>query len=75
MNVSLHDIKKAVYLGMTALGAFLLIAAFHMMRSSNTVAEPVGIIISAAILIFAALICIFFGMVTFIIQDDPDVWR
>lgn len=74
MKLSYHDIKEAVYIWMTLLGAFFVILACIIFQSAHGLAAPVGFLLTAAVLFLAGLLCIFFGLVTFLIRDDPEVW-
>lgn len=76
MNVRYHELKEAVYVGMAVLGAFLLGAAFLAVHNGPPLeVTSLSTFFSGIILLGAGLICVFFALVTFIIKDDPDVWR
>ncbi|MBX9722984.1 MAG: hypothetical protein K2X81_16395 [Candidatus Obscuribacterales bacterium] len=75
MEFSFLHLKKALYILMGILGAWLLITAYTFFNMSGSEAEPISLIISGIVLTFAGTVCMFFAFETFLIRDDPEVWR
>ncbi len=74
MKVSYFELKEAVYVMIPALGAILLFISFFSLNfASNTVA-PVSDLVSGIVLAIAGIACMLFGLTTWIIRDDPQVW-
>ena len=67
--------KEAVYIMMTVMGCLLMVAAITQMRAAGTCPDPFSCWLPALILFLGAVLSLFFGFVTFLIRDDPDVWR
>jgi hypothetical protein len=74
VNFSYHDYKEALYVLQTLFGFLFVFMAFLL----NTTA-PAGLevfhIVPAIILVIVGIGCIFFGVETYLLRDDPDIWR
>lgn len=72
MKISYFEMKEAVYIMMALLGLVLLAIAFIPFGTGVT---PITQQCTSLFLLFAGSLCLFFSLTTFIIRDDPDVWR
>lgn len=75
MNFSLKDLKEAVYVFETIFGLLLLIPAFLVLKAAKTDGDALFDLIPGIALVIAAITCIGFGVGTYLVRDDPDVWR
>ena len=73
--MSYIDLKKLIYIGETVLGVLLLVLALHQLHLASVSADPLSNAITAAILFAVSTACLVFGIDTFILREDPDVWR
>lgn len=69
---SYHELKRLIFVLETLLGMFLTAIAWWLLSPPGTpiVSAVVGIIIG-----ITGLAGVLFGVTTFIIRNDPDVWR
>lgn len=75
MNIRYRHMKEAVYIMMAAMGFLLLVAGANFMNSAGYSPDPFACYLPAAILIVGGVLSMFFAFVTFLLRDDPDVWR
>jgi len=75
MNFSLEDLKEALYISETIFGLFLLVLAFFVLKSALASCESLYYLIPALGIFLAGIACLVFGIGTYIVRDDPDVWR
>ncbi len=75
MKISYLELKQAVYVMMSVFGGFLILMAFHSVSASAAAQEPFTEVMTALVLIIAGTLFLFFGLTTYFIKDDPDVWR
>ena len=74
MNMSTKDLKEALYVGETLFGIFLLALAVFAVRSALEGNDALYNLIPALALVLAGLICIIFGIATFCLRNDPEIW-
>jgi hypothetical protein len=75
MNFSLEELKEALYISETLFGIFLLVPAYLVLKMAVTGSDSLYNLIPGIGLLFAAITCIIFGIGTYLVRDDPDVWR
>ncbi len=75
MSLHIFELKQLVYIGLTGLGFLLLLAGVYQYNLAGVAAEPITHIITAVILFGVGTLCVFFGFETYILRDDPDIWR
>ncbi len=75
MNISISHMKEAVYIMMAVMGCLLIISGAFLMQSSGASSDPLSLWLPALIFIFGGILSVVFTFVTFLIRDDPDVWR
>jgi hypothetical protein len=74
-DFSYHDLKAALYIGLTLFGSSLLFIALYLKRTAPVAVDPSLNFIPAIILFMVGMTCIFFGVQVFIIRDDPEIWQ
>lgn len=75
MIIKYHEWKEAVYIMMAVAGAFFLVFAIMSIQAGHGGPISSSGFISGLILLLAGVVCELFALVTYIIRDDPDVWR
>lgn len=75
MFVSYHELKEMLYKGQTILAAFFILVAFYQFYLATSTLNPISHILTALILTFVGGICLFFGIETYNLRDDPEIWR
>jgi hypothetical protein len=70
MRWSYPELKKLLYLALSAFGVILLFISWRSSLSS----EPASVI-TYLVLLIGGLVLLLFGAVTYFLRDDPDVWR
>jgi len=75
MNISTHDLKEALYIVQTILGFLCVGLALFMLQSSGGLIDSICSIISGLILLCVGIFALFFGLETFLLRDDADIWR
>lgn len=72
---SYKNLKLMIYAGETMLGFILATISIYMWQLSSNCSDPFTFIIPAIIILLVGLICILFGVETYFLRDDPDIWR
>lgn len=75
MRFSYHDLKMALYCSMTVLGAVLIAFAAYIFRRGQADLDPFAYTLPAIILAIVGFFCLLFGVETFILRDDSDIWQ
>ncbi len=70
-----QSLEWLVYWSITLLGAFLMIAAFPVMDLAAPNADPIVFALPALIMVLVGFACVFFGVVTFVLRDDSQLWQ
>lgn len=73
--MSYHDLKKFLYIGLTAMGILLLGASWHCINIARTTLDSPSQEITAVILLAVGSACILFGFESYLLREDPDIWR
>ncbi|MBX9686462.1 MAG: hypothetical protein K2X27_07140 [Candidatus Obscuribacterales bacterium] len=66
------DLKKFVYIGEAVLGLFLIIMGGYTLH--NPISDPT-VWIMAIIIVACGMLALFFSFETYILRDDPEIWR
>ncbi len=72
---SYPKLKLMVYVAETVLGIVLLGISWYSFQQSVYSVNPFVIIVPAIILLAVGCLCILFGVETYFLKDDPDIWR
>lgn len=72
---TVSDLKKLLYFGQTTLGVLLLIAAWFLFQQARVADNQFVYIIPGVIVALTGSACLIFGIDTYILRDDPDIWR
>jgi predicted phage tail protein len=64
--------KKMAYIWQTVLGCVLLVLAYFLSQDNGTT-DPTRTI-AAWVMLFPGLACLLFGIATFILREEPDIW-
>jgi hypothetical protein len=72
---SYHELKKLIYEVETGLGIVAFVAAWFLTRNPVTASTPVCAMLPATVLVLSGFICLLFGLTTYLLRDDPDIWR
>ena len=75
VHFSYQDIKGTLYAVQTLVGLLLLTAALYLFHLMPTSFEPISYAIPGVILLVVGGGCTFFGIETYLLRDDPDIWR
>lgn len=75
MIASYRDLKTILYCLGTICGVAMLLLSCHLFRIADAAPDPASYLISAMVLLVVGLITILFGLDTFLLRDDPDIWR
>jgi uncharacterized membrane protein len=75
MHISYHDIKKALYLIMTMVGLFFIGLSVYLFNTCGAEMEPASYILTAMVTFVVGIICVLFGVDTYLLRDEPDIWR
>lgn len=75
MFLRYYELKEMVYFGQTVLGVLLIIAAICEVLLVPAGSIPGINMIVGLILFITGGACIMFGIETYLLRDDPDVWR
>jgi len=73
--LSYRNLKEAVYIMLVLLGVMLIIAAVVLFNTTSFATEPICYILPGTIVMIVGIICVFFGVETYLLRDDPDIWR
>lgn len=74
MQLRYYELKEIIYIAETLLGVLLLLTSAWQYKLAAAVVQPASHVISAIILFVVGVICIFFGVETFLLRDDPEIW-
>lgn len=72
---SIFELKKLIYIIETALGVIAAAVAVNMFSNAHSSPAPALLIVPAGVLFVVSIGTILFGLVTYLIRDDEDVWR
>ncbi|MBY0548937.1 MAG: hypothetical protein K2W95_16820 [Candidatus Obscuribacterales bacterium] len=72
---SIFELKKLIYIIETALGVIAAAVAVNLFCSAHSSPAPALLIVPAGVLFVVSIGTILFGLVTYLIRDDEDVWR
>lgn len=75
MFLSYHELKELIYIGETALGAVFIAASMYQLHISAAAMNPISHVLTALILLVVGVGCVFFGVETYLLREDPDIWR
>lgn len=75
MNFTYHDIKEALYVLQTLLGLVLIVVSVNLLNTTAAAIHPICHIVPAVTLMSVGIVCVFFGVGTYLLRDDPDIWR
>lgn len=75
MYLSYQDIKGTLYVVLTAVGVLFLLAAFYFFQLMPASVDPLTYGIPGVILLVVGGASTFFGIETYLLRDDPDIWR
>ncbi len=75
MFLTYHELKELLYIGLSLIGGLLTILSFYQFHLASSASDPFVNILTAMILAIVGSVCIFFGIETYILRDDPDIWR
>lgn len=75
MKLSIHDLKEAMYIAQTMFGFMLLAIGVYMLQSSGTATDFATSLITGVILSIVGIGSLFFGLETYILKDEEDIWR
>jgi len=70
-----QNLKQAVYVMLVLLGVTLIIAAVVLLNTTAVATEPICYIVPGVILMGVGIACVFFGVETYFLRDDPDIWQ
>lgn len=75
MFLSYHELKELIYIGEAALGVVFIGASMYQLHISAAAMNPISHIATALILLVVGVGCVFFGVETYLLREDPDIWR
>jgi len=75
MFLRYYELKELIYAGQTVLGIILVLVSFYQLYLSASASAPLLNLLTALILAVVGGGCIFFGIETYLLRDDPDIWR
>ncbi|CAN5568581.1 hypothetical protein BH10CYA1_BH10CYA1_60500 [soil metagenome] len=75
MIITTHDLKEGLYIAQTFFGFLLVGLAIYLLQSSCGDLEQITSSIAGVILLCVGIFMIFFGLETYILKDDADIWR
>ena len=64
--------KRLAFLGQTLMGCLLLLLAYFLQQ--NNVDDDPTRLISSWFLVITGLGCLLFGIATFFLRQEPDIW-
>lgn len=73
MEITRKLYKKAIYLVMLFLGAVWLTMSVSLFM--KPFANPLSDYIPAWALLVAGVACIYFGIESYLLREDPEIWR
>lgn len=75
MDINYHTLKSAIYVSLSLFGTSLLFIAWYLKKLAPYSSDPAFDTVPAIILTLVGMTCIFFGVQTFFLRDDPDIWE
>ena len=72
--LSYQDLKKVLYILQTILGIAMVILSNRLWIAATTNGDPVNEIAALGLFV-AGLMCTVFGIMTYLLRQDPDIWR
>ncbi len=75
MNISIHELKKALFVLQILIGIFLIGVSIYLFQSADLEAEPISQLLTGIILLVVGICSTFFGVETYLLRDDPEIWR
>lgn len=75
MKISMHDLKEAMYIVQTMFGFILLALGIYVLQTSRSSEDFATSLIMGSILAVVGVGTLFFGLETYILKDDEDIWR
>jgi hypothetical protein len=75
VDISYQQLKKTIYISMSVLGAVFLLGGFIFDQLRSSSPEPISMDIAATVLALVGTLCLCFGCATYLLRDDPDIWR
>jgi uncharacterized membrane protein len=72
---SYHEIKKVLYIFQSLLGVILFIIGLYSFQQTTISDNPISHVVTGIVLLVVGFILVFFGVETYLIRDDQDVWR
>ncbi len=75
MHFGFQHLKKIIILFLPLFGLFVIVISTMWMNRVDTAVEPLTYLVPAVILFIVGLGCVFFGLETYLLRDDPDIWR
>ncbi len=73
--VNYRELRKLLYCLQAAMGCLFLVLAWHLLCEARVAVDALSLIVSGAILSIVGSACIVFGLDTYLLRDDPDIWR
>jgi hypothetical protein len=68
--MSYHDLKATIYIMLPGFGCLLVALGLYNSAKSDAIS-----LLTSLLMIAGGAGLILFGLVTFLLKDDPDVWR
>jgi len=75
MDLSYLETKTLVYWSQTLLGGLMVAVAVYLSGLASADADPFVYLIPAAILFVVGIFCLIFGVETYMLRDDSDIWQ
>jgi hypothetical protein len=75
MRISMHDLKEAMYIVQTMFGFILLALGIHTLQMGKSSGDFATALITGVVLAIVGVGCLFFGLETYILKDEEDIWR
>ena len=75
MYLSYTDLKKILYVMGAVCGLVMIVFSVYLLGIARAAADPLGYYIPALILFVVGIGCVFFGVETYILRNEPDIWR
>mgnify|MGYP003384569974 FL=1 len=69
------ELKKLIYWVETGFGVVVLLVCYHLVSSTLNTVGPISTLVSVLVLALVGVACLLFGGVTYLLREDPDVWR
>jgi len=69
------ELKEILYFAITFLGIIFLLAGIYQYLQALWATVPITHMVTSFILCVMGIICVMFGIETYMLRDDPDIWR